>query len=148
MSKNPEKAGMDRKISFHNKSCLFSPQEMFKNSGSGHTPSCFPCRPNEGTLYTVNCTLYTVHYTLYTVHYTLYTVHCTLYTVHCTLYIIHCTQLAANVAQLSPNLKHLLEVEKSTFHEELSFQRSESTPGFKQGTVFVCWWKSFFVFFK
>jgi hypothetical protein len=26
---------MDRKISFHGKSCLFSPHEMFKNSGSG-----------------------------------------------------------------------------------------------------------------
>jgi hypothetical protein len=36
MIKNPEKAGMDRKISFHAKSCLFSPHEMFKNSGSGN----------------------------------------------------------------------------------------------------------------
>jgi hypothetical protein len=35
MFKNLEKAGMDRKISFHAKSCLFSPHEMFKNSGSG-----------------------------------------------------------------------------------------------------------------
>jgi hypothetical protein len=31
---------------------------------------------------------------------------------------------------LSPNIKHLLEAEKSTFREELSFQRSESTTGF------------------
>ncbi len=34
-------------------------------------------------------------------------------------------------------LKHLLEAEKSTFREELSFQRSESTTGLLQGTVFV-----------
>ncbi len=35
-------------------------------------------------------------------------------------------------------LKHLLEAEKSTFHEELSFQRSQSTTGLKQGRVSVC----------
>jgi hypothetical protein len=34
-------------------------------------------------------------------------------------------------------LKHLLEAEKSTFHEELSFQRSQSTTGLKQGGVSV-----------
>ncbi len=33
-------------------------------------------------------------------------------------------------------LKHLLEAEKSTFREELSFQRSESTIGLLQATVF------------
>jgi hypothetical protein len=35
-------------------------------------------------------------------------------------------------------LKHLLESEKSTFGKELSFQRSESTTGLGQVTVFVC----------
>jgi hypothetical protein len=34
-------------------------------------------------------------------------------------------------------LKHLLEAEKSTFRIELSFQRSESTTGLLQATVFV-----------
>ncbi len=34
-------------------------------------------------------------------------------------------------------LKHSLEAEKSTFREELSFQRSESTKGLLQATVFV-----------
>jgi hypothetical protein len=34
-------------------------------------------------------------------------------------------------------LKHLLEAEKSAFREELSFQRSESTIGLFQATVFV-----------
>jgi hypothetical protein len=34
--KNPENAGMVRKISFQMKSYLFNLQEMFKNSGSGH----------------------------------------------------------------------------------------------------------------
>ncbi len=34
-------------------------------------------------------------------------------------------------------LKHLLEAEKSTFREELSFQRSESTIGLLQAAVFV-----------
>jgi hypothetical protein len=34
-------------------------------------------------------------------------------------------------------LKHLLEAEKSTFPKELSFQRSESTIGLLQATVFV-----------
>ncbi len=34
-------------------------------------------------------------------------------------------------------LKYLLEAEKLTFHEELSFQRSESTTGSLQATVFV-----------
>ncbi len=32
--KNPENAGIVRNISFQAKSCLFSPHEMFKNSGS------------------------------------------------------------------------------------------------------------------
>jgi hypothetical protein len=32
-------------------------------------------------------------------------------------------------------LKHLLEAEKSTFREELSFQRSENTIGLLQATV-------------
>jgi hypothetical protein len=31
----------------------------------------------------------------------------------------------------------LLEAEKSTFQEELHFQRSECTTGLKQGTAFV-----------
>jgi nicotinamide mononucleotide adenylyltransferase len=35
MFKNPEKAGMDRKKSFQGKSYIFSPHEMFQNSGSG-----------------------------------------------------------------------------------------------------------------
>ncbi len=35
-------------------------------------------------------------------------------------------------------LKHLLEAEKSTFCEEPSFQRSESTTGFRHALVFVC----------
>jgi hypothetical protein len=34
-------------------------------------------------------------------------------------------------------LKHLLEAEKSTFQEELPFQRSESTTGVQQGKLFV-----------
>jgi hypothetical protein len=34
-------------------------------------------------------------------------------------------------------LKYLVEAEKSTFPEELSFQRSESTIGLLQATVFV-----------
>ncbi len=34
-------------------------------------------------------------------------------------------------------LKHLLEAGKSTFRKELSFQRSESTTGFVQASVFV-----------
>ncbi len=34
-------------------------------------------------------------------------------------------------------LKHLLEAEKSTFRIKLSFQRSESTTGLLQATVFV-----------
>ncbi len=33
-------------------------------------------------------------------------------------------------------LKHLLEAEKSTFQEELSFQRSKNTTGLKQEHVF------------
>ncbi len=35
-------------------------------------------------------------------------------------------------------LEHLQEAEKSTFREELSFQRSESTTGFGHAIVFVC----------
>jgi hypothetical protein len=34
-------------------------------------------------------------------------------------------------------LEHLVEAEKTTFHEELSFQRSESTLVLLQATVFV-----------
>jgi hypothetical protein len=34
-------------------------------------------------------------------------------------------------------LKHFLDAEKSTFQEELPFQRSESTTGVQQGTLFV-----------
>jgi hypothetical protein len=34
-------------------------------------------------------------------------------------------------------LKHLLEAEKSTFQEELSFQRSKNITGLKQEHVFV-----------
>ncbi len=34
-------------------------------------------------------------------------------------------------------LKHLLEAGKSTFRNELSFQRSESTTGYVQASVFV-----------
>jgi hypothetical protein len=40
--------------------------------------------------------------------------------------------------------KHLLQAEKSTFREELSFQRSESTIGLLQVTVFVYDRKRFF----
>ncbi len=36
--KNPENAGMVRKIFFQAKSCLFNLHEMFKNSGSGKFP--------------------------------------------------------------------------------------------------------------
>ncbi len=42
-------------------------------------------------------------------------------------------------------LKHLLEAEKLTFQEELSFQRSESTTGLNQVTAFVCCWKNSYV---
>ncbi len=35
-------------------------------------------------------------------------------------------------------LKHLLEAEKTTFREEPSFQRSESTTGFGHALVVVC----------
>jgi hypothetical protein len=38
--------------------------------------------------------------------------------------------LGANISR-ARILKHLLEVEKSTFREELSFQRSKSTTGLK-----------------
>jgi hypothetical protein len=41
-------------------------------------------------------------------------------------------------------LKHLLEAEKSTFRNELSFQRSESTTGLLQATIFVKWFKRLF----
>jgi hypothetical protein len=47
------------------------------------------------------------------------------------VYIQYSTQTRARI------LKHLLEAEKSTFREELSFQRSESTIGLLQATVFV-----------
>jgi hypothetical protein len=42
-------------------------------------------------------------------------------------------------------LKHLLEAEKSTFREELSFQRSENTIGLLQATVFVYDRKDYFL---
>ncbi len=41
-------------------------------------------------------------------------------------------------------LKHLLEAEKSTFRNELSFQRSESTTGFVKASVFVKLYKRLF----
>ncbi len=50
-------------------------------------------------------------------------------------------QVAADLAVIAVTwariLKHLLEAEKSTFRKELSFQRSESTIGLLQATVFV-----------
>jgi hypothetical protein len=42
-------------------------------------------------------------------------------------------------------LKHLLEAEKSTFQEELPFQRSESTTGVQQGKLFVVVMEKIFV---
>jgi hypothetical protein len=38
--KNPENAEIGRKISFQAKRYLFSPNEMFKNSGSDHPILC------------------------------------------------------------------------------------------------------------
>jgi hypothetical protein len=42
-------------------------------------------------------------------------------------------------------LKHLLEAEKSTFRIKLSFQRSESTTGLLQATIFVNYRKDSFL---
>ncbi len=42
-------------------------------------------------------------------------------------------------------LKHSMEAEKSTFHGELSFQRSECTAGFTVAKIFVLCFKHFFV---
>jgi hypothetical protein len=52
---------------------------------------------------------------------------------------VHPTGLIVNQGVASSRiLKHLVEAEKSTFQEELPFQRSESTTGVQQGTLFVC----------
>ncbi len=58
----------------------------------------------------------------------------------CKGYIFIIVFEAVEVVYMKPRariLKHLLEAEKSTFREELSFQRSESTKGLFQATVFV-----------
>ncbi len=47
---------------------------------------------------------------------------------------VHSRTVRKNRARI---LKHLLEAEKSTFREELSFHRSESTTGLGNALVFV-----------
>jgi hypothetical protein len=69
-------------------------------------------------------------------------VHC-IYSVH-----VHVNSVYSISQPWVRILKHILEAERLTFQEELSFQRSESTTGLKQGTVLCADGKDSFAWIK